>query len=176
MARFLENKKEKMISEQVIVIAVVASLIAFFLYDFTEQDHQLSHTGLNSTATAFSGKLNVVRAQWFMDKQPNVVVVREFSHDGTSIPSYQGIPVNKQGWVDVSAKITVQNLPTNSPCELIWQYLIGGELSIINTPVMAIEINNSVKRSTRVCRYQTENGSHFEYDSENGKVSDVNFR
>lgn len=174
MVKYTESKKQKVISEKVIVIAIVVSLMAFFLYDFTEQDHKLTNTGLNSTVLAFSSKLNIVRSQWFMDKQPNVVVLREFTHDDKQQQNHQNIPVNKKGWVDISNETNETNEKGTlklSPCQLIWQYLIGDELKIMNAPVVAIEINDKTEGLNRVCRYQTNGGAYFEYDSANGKIT-----
>lgn len=172
MEKFHEHKEEKVIGEQVIVIAMVAILMASFLYYFLKQENKLTKTGINSTAITFASKLNAIRAQWFMDKQPNVVKVREYS-TGDSEQVLINIPVNKKGWVDVPFQSSKQLVIETSACQQIWHYLIDGPLKILNETIVAIEIQHNVGRSNRICRYQLPSGTYFDYSTSNGKVSEV---
>ena len=68
--------------------------MANFWQRFDENEHVFTDTGFNALANSFTTKVQIVHAQWLMDKQPNIVKVKDVQGDS------QRIAVNKYGWID----------------------------------------------------------------------------
>ena len=62
------SKREKTLSENIIVIAVLGILMTSFVYYFFKDEQRLTHTGFDYVAQNFSSRVVALRAQWFMDK------------------------------------------------------------------------------------------------------------
>ena len=70
-------KREKTLAEQIITVVMVAILMAGFLYYFLRQEGQLTKVGFETVATNFAATVSTIRAQWYMDKQPRIVLLKE---------------------------------------------------------------------------------------------------
>ena len=165
--QLVADKKEKTLAEQIVVIALVAIFMTSFIYYFFKQESQLTSTGFNAIAKQFAVQVTTIRAQWYMDKQPNIVVISRLELNNNNDENSH-ISVNKKGWVDVK----VQSLA----CEKIWHYVVNAPMSFIKNPVIAIEVKRKSTPFGRICQYSLASGLYFEYKSYNGKVSDVSIR
>jgi len=159
------NKKEKSLAENVLIITLIASLMGTFIYSFFKQEQQLTQVGFNTLARNFSSKVTAIRAQWFMDKQPNMVRVREHASDNLINTVSQFISVNSKGWVDY--------LDDRQNCQKVWFAVMGNELTFMNTPIVVVEIKNAQKRIKNICRYSLVSGESFDYQLASGKVTEV---
>lgn len=155
------EKKEKSLTEIIIVIVLVALLMASFIFYFFKQQGQVTRTGFESIAQVFSARVMVIRAQWFMDLQPSVVVVKS-NQVKDNASKVMKIPVNKSGWVDTKN--------SELPCQIIWQYVMESPLLYMKAPIGAILIENEMKP---YCQYSLSSGEYFTYQRHNGKVSEV---
>lgn len=154
-------KREKTLAEQIITVVMVAILMAGFLYYFLRQEGQLTKVGYETVATNFASKVSTIRAQWYMDNQPRIVLLKEQGKQ----QSIRKISVNKNGWVD--------NNSTNSNCFIIWQQVMDSPLEFMNKPIVALQIIKNTDNNTRSCRYMLASGEYFQYNLDNGKVSNV---
>lgn len=154
-------KREKTLAEQIITVVMVAVLMAGFLYYFLRQEGQLTKVGFERLATNFAAKVSTIRAQWYMDNQPKMVLLKEQGQQQT----LRKITVNKNGWVDSNS--------ANSLCVIIWQQVMDSPLEFMNKPLVALQINNNTGSNTRSCRYMLASGEYFQYNIDNGKVSNV---
>ena len=154
-------KREKSLAEQIVIIIVVALLMAGFSYYFFKQEKQFSHIGFETVAGNFATKVSTIRAQWYMDKQPNVVLLKERQ----ATEEIRKVPVNKRGWVD--------SISNENQCIAIWQYVMNSPLVFMNQPVAALQVNNMSEKNQENCRYLLTNGEYFQYNRTNGKVSNV---
>lgn len=154
-------KREKTLAEQIITVVMVAILMAGFLYYFLRQEGQLTKVGFETVATNFAATVSTIRAQWYMDKQPRIVLLKEQGKQ----QSIRKISVNKNGWVD--------NNSANSNCFIIWQQVMDSPLEFMNKPIVALQINKNTDNNTRSCRYMLASGEYFQYNLDNGKVSNV---
>lgn len=151
------NSREKTLGENVVIISLIALLMGTFIYYFFKQEKQLTKVGFDSLAHNFSSKITAVRAQWFMDNQPLVIVVKEQGE------IKKDIQVNSKGWVDYSN--------TNQNCENIWQAVMGTNLVFMNSPIAIVEIKDKKDRQKNLCRYSLPTGEYFDYLYSVGKVS-----
>jgi len=163
MARqLIADKKERSLGELTIIVLLVASLMATFIHSFFEQEQQLSHAGYTALANTFSAKAILVHAQWYMDNQPTIVMVS--SIDG----EIQQVAVNNKGWVDsVDDKLI---------CQSIWQSMLEAPLIFMKSPVSVIEVKREINQQGHICQYALPSGAYFEYNTVNGKVSEVILR
>lgn len=191
MAYTASDKKEKTLGEVIIVVLILAILMMTFMTYFFKRSDDMSHAGFSALANVFMSRVNGMHAQWFMDKKPSLLKLKEgitnsvkkhdnddVNYDG-SMPSkvrYNHVPLNKKGWVDISANIDLDGIPR---CEMIWHHVIQAPLVFMKEPIIAIEVlkkkhlKGKVSYTSIVCQYRIENGNFFEYNSENGKVSRV---
>jgi len=158
MSKFtVTSKREKSLSENIIVIAALGILMTSFIYYFFKDDQRLTHTGFDYVAQNFSSRVVAVRAQWFMDKQPNLIKLSNTKADL--------IRVNSRGWIDFTGE-------ANS-CEKIWQAAMDTELVFLKQPVVVSMLEKTDQRKFRTCRYSLFGGEYFDYQMETGKVSKV---
>jgi hypothetical protein len=155
-----------------IILVMIGLFMATFIYYFFKQEQHLSQTGFDAVANTFSARLNGIHAQWFMDNQPNWVIIKENTViNGES--KNTSIEVNAKGWVDVS---TVDMVGNRNNCQIIWQQVLGIPMFYIKQPISAVMVivntRNNEKKS-HVCRYGLPSGEYFDYQPSNGKVSKV---
>jgi len=153
------NKKEKSLAENVLIVTLVACLMGTFIYYFFKHEKQLMHVGYNTLARNFSSKVTAIRAQWFMDNQPTLVIIKE--GDKAS----RNISVNSKGWVDYLAE--------RQNCQKVWLAVMENDLTFMNTPIVVVEIKHEQYRLKNVCRYSLVSGESFDYQIESGKVTEV---
>ncbi|TYK67145.1 hypothetical protein [Colwellia echini] len=151
------EKKQSSIIEFIIVGVIVLVLMKLLVDIFFSQQDQITDTAFTGVAQNFTSKINVVHGQWFMDKQPNVVVLNSFNGN-----EKQYIEVNSAGWVD--------SKDNNLACHHIWLQTLAMPLKVVKSTVIAIEIQNKVIKNGRLCRYSLANGQSFDYRSDTGKV------
>jgi hypothetical protein len=176
-------KREKSMAEFVVVILIVAGLMKTFISTFNEQEPYITSTGFTAIAQNFNNTVFVVHAQWFMDKEPNVVLLETL--DKVEITP---ITVNNKGWLDVPNKITklpsfahatdFTDFANMTACEQIWQLAMNMPMQLMTFSIAAIELReqtlaNNSSGNFHHCRYLLPSGQYFEYDSETGKVSQV---
>lgn len=147
------EKREKSMGENIVIITLVAGLMAIFIYYAFRQESQITQVGFETLTNAFSSKVTAIRAQWFMENQPNVVVVKDKS---------LRIKVNRKGWVDYS--------PASGHCVSTWQAVMQPELKFMNQIVSAIEIKKDQHQVIFYCRYQLSSGQYFDYYPSTGTV------
>jgi len=150
--------KERTLAEIVVILVLLAILMMSFIHYFFKQEDNLTNLTFNRLAQSFSAKVTTVHAQWFMDKQPNYVVL-------VLTNERQSVYVNHKGWVDT--------LETTNPCASIWQVVLMKPMVFMNSLVSAIEIKPTDLAFGRKCRFELPSGKYFEYSSANGKVSQV---
>jgi hypothetical protein len=165
-------KKGKSVAENLIILVMIGLFMATFIYYFFKQEQHLSQTGFDAVAYTFSARLNGIHAQWFMDNQPNWVIIKENTViNGES--KNTSIEVNAKGWVDVS---TVDMVGNRNNCQIIWQQVLGIPMFYIKQPISAVMVivntRNNEKKS-HLCRYGLPSGEYFDYQPSNGKVSKV---
>ncbi|WP_286270012.1 hypothetical protein [Thalassotalea hakodatensis] len=150
------NSREKSLSENIIIITLVACLMSVFIYYFFKQEQRFTKVSFETAASTFSTRVMSIRAQWFMENQPSVVTIKK--EDMT-------ISVNGKGWVDFQQ--------VNNNCGKIWQVVMQSPLTFMNQPVAAIERFREKPTLQRSCRYQLASGEYFDYALQTGTVSQV---
>jgi hypothetical protein len=138
--------------------------MAVFINYFLKNEAQFTHAGFATLAQNFNTKVSTVHAQWLMDKQPNTVQLVSLNKK-----EKQAIPVNKAGWIDVNQqKLT---------CAAIWQLVMETPINLIQLSITALEVNSNINKQYKQekvqCRYVMLDGSYFQYNRTNGKVSKV---
>jgi hypothetical protein len=164
-------KKGKSVAENLIIIVMVGLFMATFIYYFLKQEDHVSRIGFDSVAQTFSARLNGIRAQWFMDKKPHWVILRE-SNALNGERQNKHVEVNAAGWVDVSSVNIVGN---QNNCQIIWQQVLAIPMVYIKQPISAVmvNLNNDNKKKSHLCRYGLPSGEYFDYHPSNGKVSKI---
>ncbi|GHE99142.1 hypothetical protein [Thalassotalea profundi] len=158
-------KREKSLAEQIITVVMISVLMAGFWYYFLKQEQQFTLVGFETIAGKFATNVSTIRAQWFMDKQPAVIMLKEQIQQGVDQKTQRNISVNKKGWVD--------SKKGNLDCISIWQQVMNSPLVFMNKPVAALQINNNSGVNKRLCRYMLASGEYFQYNPDNGKVSNI---
>lgn len=152
------DKKDRSLVEIVILVMILAILMMSFIHYFFKQEDRLTHVAFSRLAQNFSTKVTTVHAQWFMDNQPNIVLV-------TLPKEKQKVSVNKNGWID--------HLTGDLVCSRIWDTVMMEPLFIMNTPISAIEVKKATIKVGRICRFELSLSEYFEYNAQSGKVSKV---
>jgi len=161
------DKREKSMAEFVVVIIVFAVLMKIFISYFSEQEQHITTTGFTAIAQNFNNTVVAVHAQWFMDKQPQIVWLAT-QHKKDRI----AVTVNKQGWLDVPKQIkSSENI---TACENIWQLAMTIPMQLMKFSIAAIELHDKGVGDFHHCRYLLPSGQYFEYYSRTGKVTKVN--
>lgn len=158
-SRQIAERKERSMIEILIIVVLMGALAVVFISTFFKQEQQFSDTAFNALTQTFASRVQVVHAQWMMDKQPNVVELRIVNSN-----EIERVTVNKNGWI--------HSTKTISPCQDIWIMATGAPLVFMNSPVTVIDIERA-GQSGQVCKYLTgdENDQYsFEYWSNNGKI------
>lgn len=160
------EKKEKSLAEILMVVVLVALLMASFIFYFFKNQGQLTRAGFESIAQVFSARVNGIRAQWFMDKQPDFVKVKSSNRqpDGSNEVM---VPVNSKGWVDAGT--------TALSCQQIWHFVMESPLDYMKQPIGAVLVGPK-SQTMNYCQYSLSSGEYFTYYRHNGKVSQVQLR
>lgn len=160
------EKKEKSLAEILMVIVVVALLMASFIFYFFKNQGQLTRVGFESIAQVFSARVNGIRAQWFMDKQPHLVKVK-LSNQLADGSDEVKVPVNNKGWVDAGS--------SGLSCQEIWRFVMASPLVYMKQPIGAVLVGPKDEKMN-YCQYSLSSGEYFTYYRHNGKVSEVQLR
>ena len=157
------NKSEKSLTEILVVVALVGSLMASFIFYFFKQQGQISQAGFSSIAQVFSARVNGIRGQWFMDLKPRFVRLasHQIQPDGSLMLQ---VPVNKLGWVDTKDEALA--------CQMIWHYVMEAPLLYMKDPISAVLVEQQ-KQVLPYCQYSLPSGEYFTYQRHNGKVSEI---
>lgn len=158
------EKNEKLWTETLLVVVLVALLMASFIFYFFKHQGSLTRAGFESLAQVFSARVNGIHAQWFMDQKPRFVSVESSQRQADGGGRVE-VPVNRAGWVDAGDK------PLS--CQNIWQFVMEAPLVYMKQPVVAVLVEHNVK-VLAYCRYSLPSGEYFTYYRHNGKVSAVN--
>jgi hypothetical protein len=163
------NSREKTLGENVIIIVLIATLMASFLYYFFKQEQRLTKVGFDAVARKFSSSVLAVRAQWFMDGQPDEIILKEIDKANVTLK------LNSKGWIDFEGE--------KERCQKIWLSLMTTDLYFMNQPIAIIEINSKKNGANGIeikmlntCRYSLPTGESFDYYLGNGKVSEITIR
>ena len=172
----MSDRKGKSIAENLIMLTLVGSLMATFIYYFFKQEQHLTRVGFDSVANTFSARVMGIHAQWFMDNKPRWVVTKQSTALNTNNVNNR-IEVNKAGWVDVSP---VNNTNNENDCQKIWQQVLATPMVYIKQPISAVMVkintNEVGRQKTLLCQYGLPSGEYFEYQPSNGKVSQIKLR
>jgi competence protein ComGC len=152
------DKKERSLAEIVIIVVLLAILMMSFIHYFFKQEEQLKQVGFNRITQSFATKITAVHAQWFMDKQPNIVKAVY----GNKI---QPITVNSNGWIDTE--------DDELACAKIWDIVIMEPMTLMKMPIAAVEVKKHNMDTGRICQFELPLGEYFQYNSQNGKVSGI---
>lgn len=152
------NSREKSLGENMVIFSLIAIFMSAFIYYFFKQDEQITQAGFERIANNFSSKVMAIRAQWFMDRQPDTVSLKD---NGI----VENIKVNKKGWVDFGED--------SQNCHKIWQVVISHELTFMNQQVIVIDIHHEANQLKSACRYSLVTGEYFDYHLMSGKVTKV---
>jgi len=153
--------KRRTTAENVIIILLLAILMMSFVDYFFKQEDKLTQIAFNRINQNFATKITAVHAQWFMDKQPDIVHV-EIDNET------QSIAVNNKGWVDVEDQ--------ELSCAKIWEIVIIEPMMLMKKPISAVEIKRNNMILGRICQFELPLGEYFQYNSQNGKVSGIKSR
>ncbi|WP_206485144.1 hypothetical protein [Thalassotalea sp. G2M2-11] len=156
------NNREKTLGENIVMVVFIALLMSVFLYYFFKQEREFTQVGFDVVATNFSSKVTAIRAQWFMDNQPDTVLVKE--PDGAILR----IKVNERGWVDFTG--------FDDACQQIWRALVSDDFSFINQPVAVLMVQDSTNSLQSHCRFSLPSGEYFDYFFANGKVANASMQ
>jgi hypothetical protein len=162
------EKNERSLAEFVVIVALVGVMMAIVINFFNKNESQFTQAGFSAIAQNFNTKVNAVHAQWMMYKQPNTVYLASLNN-----VEKQVIPVNKKGWIDVTGKQLV--------CEKIWLLVMQVPMIEMKYPISTIEVRTTNDSRVRndggyiysKCRYVLLDGSYFQYNRAEGKVSKV---
>ncbi len=155
------TKREKSLAENVITVAVVSALMASFIYYFFRQDQQITQTGFDNIANNFSARVTAIRAQWFMDNQPDLVITKDNNLNQVNIR------VNRYGWVDYEGR---------QRCKKVWFAVMDSELFYMKQPIIVLLIENKSKLIEKSCQYALPSGEFFNYQMRTGKIGKVKVR
>ena len=153
----ISEKKEKSLAEQLIIVVIISVLMATFWRQFNVNEQAISDTGFKALANSFTTKVQTVHAQWFMDKQPNIVSLKDAQGN------VEKISVNQHGWVDT--------LDDEQRCLKIWQQVMNLPLVFIKQPISVVTIKRAQSAQYPVCRYGLNELSYFEYNIKTGKIT-----
>jgi hypothetical protein len=160
------DKREKSMAEFVVVIIVFAVLMKIFISYFNDQEQHITTTGFTVISQNFNNTVLAVHAQWYMDKQPRVVLLATQDKKDRN-----PVTVNKHGWLDVPKQEIIQSNTT--ACESIWQLAMTIPMQLMKFSIAAIELRDKGLGDFHHCRYLLPSGQYFEYYSETGKVTKV---
>ena len=151
-------KREKSLAEQIVIIALLGLMMASFWYYFVRQEESISKAGFGVIANQFFSQVSTIRGQWYMDKNPKEVWLKERDDQGGK----RKVTVNQQGWVDSRQEI--------GSCAEIWQMVMNTPLVFMNKPIAAIEVHDNGDHRLRYCRFVVSSGEYFQYIPQSGEV------
>ena len=167
------EKKEKALAEFVLIILLIGILSAVFIHYYIKQEVQYTNAAFSNLAQRFNTTVATVHAQWFMDKQPNVVHVVSLNKK-----EKKQVSVNQFGWIDLPQK--------SLACEQIWQLVMEQPLRLMKFSIAAIEVQKmqtenikytgdkvGLKGVKLTCHYVLPDGRYFIYNRLNGKVTAI---
>jgi len=160
------EKREKSMTEFLVVIVVFAILMKIFISYFSEQEQQITSAGFTAVSQNFHNTVLSVHAQWLMDNQPSRVMLATQGKKGRV-----AVTVNKQGWIDSFSQTT--NLAPLTACENIWQLAMTIPMQLMKFSIAAVELRDKERNDFHHCRYLLPSGQYFDYYSETGKVTKV---
>jgi len=169
----VSDKKGKSMAENLIIMVMLGLLMASFIYYFFKQEAHFTKVGFDAVANSFSARITGIHAQWFMDKQPRWVIIKETTTINGNRENIR-VAVNSAGWVDIS---TEEYLNVENGCQLIWQQVLATPMVYMKQPISAVlvnvSINNETQQKSHSCQYSLPSGEYFEYQPSNGKVSKI---
>ncbi len=169
----VSDKKGKSMAENLIIMVMLGLLMASFIYYFFKQEAHFTKVGFDAVANSFSARITGIHAQWFMDKQPRWVIIKETTTINGN-PENIRVAVNSAGWVDIS---TEEYLNGENGCQLIWQQVLATPMVYMKQPISAVLVNvsydNERQQQSHSCQYSLPSGEYFEYQPSNGKVSKI---
>jgi len=172
----VSDRKGKSIAENLIILTLVGSLMATFLYYFFKQEQHITRIGFDSVANTFSAQVMGIHAQWFMDNKPRWVMTKQSTALNDNNVTNR-IEVNKAGWVDISPD---NNTNIENNCQKIWQQVLATPMVYIKQPISAVMVKINIHeeggQKTHLCQYGLPSGEYFEYQPSNGKVSQIKVR
>jgi hypothetical protein len=157
------EKNEKSLTETLVVVVLVASLMASFLFYFFKQQEQLTRAGFETLAQVFSARINGTHAQWFMDQKPNYIVIESSNIQPDGSHKIK-VPMNKKGWVEPTDEFRL--------CQRTWQFVMEAPLLYMKQPIGAVLVEHK-NEVVQYCQYSLPSGEYFTYQQSNGKVSEV---
>jgi len=160
-ARSSFAKREKSLAEQVIIVLMIGALMASFVYYFFKEESEIKQVGFANIASQFSSKITAIKAQWYMDKQPNVVTIKTVDDAEDTI----AVEVNKSGWVNPTTE--------DNACQMVWQWVMQSPMFFMKHPVSAYLVTDNMHNRESHCRFSLPSGKFFEYWPKTGKVSQV---
>lgn len=174
-----QEKKERTLTETIVIIIVLALLMASFLHYFFKESESYNSVGFLGLANAFRVSVNTIHAQWFMENSPTFIYIKPYAETEETEAEYTRtkdkqvpIPINKNGWVDASEKRIAESGAAR--CTDIWNYVLERPLFFMKEPLSVIDIR---KKNTQmegvICQYRLSQGQYFEYDTTSGKVSQI---
>lgn len=146
------ESEEKSMAELLIIVVVIGVLMASFIRYFFKQENNITDAGYQALANNFASQVQSVHAQWLMDGQPSVVVVKEVSGKKTAIA------VNQQGWI------------ASENCHGVWQQVMDMPLEFLKQPISVIELITNNQQSSAICRFAISENVYFDYHLSSGKV------
>ncbi len=164
----LPYKKSNSANRFIVVILIISILMAVFLNFIFSYEKSIEQTGFKAISAYFTDKILVVKSQWLMLGKPESVKLKVTEKNQ---PSEISIYVNQLGWVDSSQSKNV--------CEDIWLSVMEKPLTFFNEPIKATLIKNQLIKNNNehasrfwghYCRYSTQDGRYFDYDSHIGSV------
>lgn len=177
-----QEKKERTLTEQIIIVLLLASLMASFIHYFFKESDAYNRAGFSALVNAFHVGINNSHAQWIMDNQPRFIEVKALTPglaktsevDEHSVSTHK-IPLNKKGWIDEDPSFHDNEGFTR--CEKIWHYVLDRPLNFMKEPISIVAtLKSSKKINGIICKYHSAAGLYFEYDTTSGNVSQVMVR
>jgi len=158
-------KRQLSATELIILSVLLSILMANFGVFFLSKKAQVSDRVFAHLSTHFFSKITLVRSKWMLDNKPdwvNLISTTDTTDKG--IRSTEYIPVNKQGWIDITVD--------QADCYTIWQYALGIPIAFMQEPVIVVKLDNNFETAGagRTCRYSLNSGINFEYTPSLGKI------
>lgn len=157
------KKKEKKLSENLLIVGLIALLMSMFVTSFFKQEANINRVGFDAAAQKFLSNVISIRAQWHMDGKPTSLVLKEHNQPDVLVR------VNEQGAVTFDEEA--------NQCQKLWRFLMATDLKFMNENITVIEITNNFvkdeKKTKNICRYSMLSGESFDYHRDSGKVTNI---
>ena len=159
---------ELTMNKVLIVVVLLGILMSVFIHYYLKQREYLESNAIKSMAASFSAQVVAARAQWFIEQQPSTLIMKGYDEDENNFT--KRVTLNKAGWIDVNDKLIQQS---QGICQQVWLMVMNRPLVFFKGSITSVLVNKSKNEFGHVCRYIVNSGEYFEYNSENGKVSDI---